>query len=106
MGFQVKYNGEGRVKCFKVWLIAQGFSQKNGIDYDEFFSATAHFSSICTLPAFAAEKRMLFHQMDVSGAFLNGELKEGIYMQQQLPQGYVQSRKEELVCRLKNPSMD
>ena len=37
MVFQMKYNSEGRVKCLKGWLVAQGFSQKYSIHYDEFF---------------------------------------------------------------------
>ena len=88
-----------RVKCFSGQLVAQGFTQKYGIYYDEIFSPVARFSSIRTLLAFATEKKMLIHQMDVVSAFLHGELKEDIYMQQ--PLGYVQPGKEELVCKLK-----
>ena len=95
----MKYDGEGRVKCFKGRLVAQGFTQKYGTDYEEIFSPVAQFSSIRMLLAFAAEKKMLIHQMDVVSAFLNGELKEEIYMKQ--PQGYIQPGKEELVCKLK-----
>ena len=56
-------------------------------------------SSIRTLLAFAADKKLQFHQMDVLSAFLNGEFTEEIYMKQ--PPGYVQSGKEELVCKLR-----
>ena len=97
--FQVKYDGEGRIKCFKGRLIAQGYSQKYGIDYDEIFAHVSRLSSIRILLAFAVENKMKVHQMDVVSAFLNGELKEEIFMQQ--PPGYVQSGKEELVCKLK-----
>ena len=78
--FRVKYDGKGEVKSFKGRLVAQGFSQKYGIDYDEVFSPVAQFSSIRTLLAFAVKRRMLIHQMDVVTAFLNGDLKEEIYM--------------------------
>ena len=97
--FRVKYDGNGELKCFKGRLVAQGFSQKYGIDYEEIFASVAHLSSIRTLIAFAAEKRLQVHQMDVVSAFLNGELTEEIYMKQ--PLGYVQTGKEELVCKLR-----
>ena len=97
--FRVKYDGKGLVERFKGRLVAQGYSQKYGIDYDETFSPVARFSSIRTLLAFAVEMEMQIHQMDVVTAFLNGDLKEEIYMQQ--PPGYTQPGKEELVCKLK-----
>ena len=97
--FRVKYDGKGGVDRFKGRLVAQGYSQKYGIDYDETFSPVARFSLICTLLAYAAEQGMLLHQMDVVTAFLNGDLKEEIYMEQ--PSGFTQSGKEKLVCKLK-----
>ena len=97
--FRVKYDGKGQVERFKGRLVALGYSQKYGIDYDETFSPVARFSSIRTLLAFAVEMGMQIHQMDVVTAFLNGDLKEKIYMQQ--PSGYTQPGKEELVCKLK-----
>ena len=80
--FRVKYDGNGEVERFKGRLVAQGFSQKYGIDYEETFSPVARFSSIRTILAFAARRGMLVHQMDVITAFLNGDLKEDMYMQQ------------------------
>lgn len=97
--FRVKYDGEGKIQCFKGRLVAQGFTQRFGIDYDEIFSPVARFSTIRTLLAFAVERKMQIHQMDVVSAFLNDKLREEIYMQQ--PPGYIQSGKEELVCKLK-----
>ena len=97
--FRVKYDSNGQVERFKGRLVAQGYSQKYGIDYDETFSPVARFSSIRTLLAFAVEMGMQIHQMDVVTAFLNGNLKEEIYMQQ--PSGYMQPDKNELVCKLK-----
>ena len=97
--FRVKYDSNGQVKRFKGRLVAQGYSQKYGIDYDETFSPVARFSSIRTLLAFAVEMGMQIHQMDVVTAFLNGDLKEEIYMQQ--PSGYIQPDKNGLVCKLK-----
>ena len=97
--FRVKYDSNGQVERFKGRLVAQGYSQKYGIDYDNTFSPVARFSSIRTLLAFAVEMGMQIHQMDVVTAFLNGDLKEEIYMQQ--PSGYIQPDKNGLVCKLK-----
>ena len=96
--FRVKYDGAGQVERYKGRLVARGFSQKYGIDYDETFSPVARFSSIRTLLSYAVEKGMQVHQMDVVTAFLNGDLKEEIYMEQ--PPGYAQPGKENLVCKL------
>jgi len=97
--FKVKHGSDGKVERFKGRLVAKGYAQKYGIDYDETFSPVVRFSSIRTLLAFAVQNDMLIHQMDVVTAFLNGTLDEEIYMQQ--PDGYVECGKEHLVCKLK-----
>ena len=97
--FRVKHDGHGTVERFKGRLVAQGYSQKYGIDYEETFAPVARFSSIRTLLAYAAEQSLLVHQMDVVTAFLNGDLKEEIYMEQ--PPGYAKPGQEDLVCKLK-----
>ena len=74
--FKVKYDGEGKVERFKSRLVAKGYSQRYGIDFEETFSPVVHFSSIRTLLALAVQKDMIVHQMDVVTAFLNGELEE------------------------------
>ena len=97
--FRVKHDSEGKVERFKGRLVAKGYSQQYGIDYDETFSPVVRFSSIRTLLAYAVQQGMLIHHMDVVTAFLNGQLHEEIYMKQ--PPGYIQPGQEELVCRLK-----
>ena len=97
--FRIKYDSSGRVNRFKGRLVAKGYAQKQGIDYEETFSPVVHFSSIRTILAFAVQHNMLIHQMDVVAAFLNGNLQEDLYMQQ--PNGYVQAGNEQLVCKLK-----
>ena len=57
---RVKYDSDGKVQCFKGHLVAQGFSQKFGIDYDEIFFPVTQFSTIRTLLAYAAEKKCKF----------------------------------------------
>ena len=96
---KVKHDNSGRIERFKGHLVAKGYSQKHGIDYEETFTPVVRFSSIHTLLGFAADNNMIMHQMDVATAFLNGELQEEIYMQQ--PPGYEFPGKEGLVCKLK-----
>ena len=96
--YKVKHDEDGNIERYKARLVAQGFSQKEGIDYDETFSPVVRFESIRTVLALAAQFGLSLHQMDVKTAFLNGELKEKIYMKQ--PPGYVVKGKEELVCLL------
>jgi hypothetical protein len=80
-------------------LVAKGFTQIPGIDYDKTFSPVACFESLCLLLALAALGDWHIHQMDVKSAFLNGVLEEEIFMEQ--PQGFVVSGQETQVCRLK-----
>jgi hypothetical protein len=97
--FKVKYGNDGQIDRFKGRLVARGFVQEYGIDYDETYSPVVRFTSIRTLLAFAAERKMMIHQMDVVTAFLNGILEEEIYMEQ--PEGYTKPGEEDLVCKLK-----
>lgn len=100
--FTVKYDKHGQVERFKGRVVAKGYSQRYGIDYRETFSPVVRFNSIRTLLAYAVQKGMLIHQMDVVTAFLNGDLEEEIYMHQ--PEGYMKTGGEgvdTLVCRLK-----
>ncbi len=97
--FKVKHGNDGKVERFKGRLVAKGYDQKHGIDYDETFSPVVRFSSIRALAALAVQNDMLLHQMDVVTTFLNGILDEEIYMQQ--PKGYAKSGEDHLVCKLK-----
>ena len=85
---------------YKARLVAQGFTQKQGQDYDETFSPVIRFESLHTLVALAVQKGLSLHQMDVTAAFLNGDLKEEVYMKQ--PKKFAEEGKEHLVCKLKH----
>ena len=80
-------------------MVAQGFSQKAGQDYDETFSPVVRFESIRSIVAIAVQNEMMLHQMDVTSAFFNGDLEEEVYMSQ--PEGFQVKGKEHLVYRLK-----
>lgn len=99
--FNVKpsLSGDGTVRKFKARFVVRGFSQREGIDYDETFSPVAHAESFRTLLAMAAQYGLYLRQVDVVGAFLNGSIQEDIYMNQ--PEGFTVKGKENLVCKLK-----
>ena len=97
--FRVKENQAGEVERFKVRLVAKGFSQKRGTDYDETFAPVAKFTSIRILFSLAAKYSLSLHQMDVKTAFLNGLLGDDIYMVQ--PDGHIDGDHPDFVCQLK-----
>ena len=66
----------------KARLVAQGFCQKEGIDYEETFAPVARLEAIRIFLAFAASKGFKVFQMDVKSAFLNGFVEEEVYMKQ------------------------
>ena len=97
--FKKKSDAEGNVERYKARLVAQGFAQRYGQDYDETFCPVVRFESVRTVIALAAKYGLKLHQMDITTAFLNGDLKESIYMKQ--PEGYTVKGKEKFVCKLK-----
>ena len=96
--FKIKYDENGEAERYRCRLVAQGYTQAQGIDYHETFALVARFGSIRALLAIAAKRKMFVHQMDVHTAFLNGKLDEDIYMSQ--PEGFEVEGKEDMVCHL------
>uniref|UniRef100_A0A2N9FQZ7 Integrase catalytic domain-containing protein n=1 Tax=Fagus sylvatica TaxID=28930 RepID=A0A2N9FQZ7_FAGSY len=84
---------------FKAGLVAKGYSQRHGIDYDEVFSPVVKHTSIRVVLALVAHQDLELEQLDVKTAFLHGNLEEEIFMVQ--PEGFKQLGTENLVCRLK-----
>ena len=78
--------------------MARGFSQKEGIDYEETFALVAQYTSIRATMALASMMKWDLHQMDVKIAFLNGVIKE-VYIEQ--PQGFEVEDMHTHVCKLK-----
>ena len=86
--FQAKKDAAGIVFCHKACLVAQGFSQVPGVNYFDTFAPVAKLALIWAVLSLAAAEDMELHQIDIKGAYLNGELtkREAIYMSQ--PPGY------------------
>ena len=80
--FKNKQSDDGLVVRNKVRLIAQGYCQKEGIDYEETFAPAARLEAIRILLAFTTSKGFKLFQMDVKIAFLNEYIKEEVYVRQ------------------------
>ncbi|KAG5666425.1 hypothetical protein PVAND_014454 [Polypedilum vanderplanki] len=84
--FKRKENQDGNIIEYKARLVAQGYSQKYGEDYDEVFAPVTRSSTFRLLLAVSGRRKYYVKQFDIKTAFLNGELKEEIYLKQ--PPGY------------------
>lgn len=82
---------------YKARLVAKGFTQKEGLDYNEIFSPVVKQTSIRVVMALVAQYNLELQQMDVTTAFLPGDLEETIFMKQ--PEGYEEGNNK--VCLLK-----
>ncbi|WJZ85271.1 hypothetical protein VitviT2T_004816 [Vitis vinifera] len=79
--YKIKTRSNGSVERYKAHLVAKGFTQEYGIDYEETFAPIARISSVRALLAIDVARKWDFFQMDVKNAFLNGDLSEEVYMQ-------------------------
>ena len=97
--YKVKRMADGSIDRLKARLCAVGTSQKEGIDYNDTFAPVVRIENLRTILSIGAMRDMEIHQMDVNSAFLNGILKEEIYMKQ--PPGFVSQDLPNAVLRLK-----
>jgi hypothetical protein len=97
--FKVKRNSAGEVVKRKARLVAKGYSQIHGVDYEEVFAPVARLETVRILLTLAAQGECEVHHMDVKSAFLNGDLKEEVYVNQ--PPGFSDSNSKRKVLRLK-----
>ncbi|GAQ93196.1 hypothetical protein KFL_013550010 [Klebsormidium nitens] len=96
--YKIKRDAFGIVERYKSRMVAKGYLQKQGIDFEEIYAPVTKHTTLRALPAAVAERHLELHQLDVKPAFLKGELEEEIRMQH--PQGYEQGGFG-MVCRLK-----
>ena len=94
MVFNLKSDG-----CKKARLVTKGFSQIEGLDFDEIFSPVVQFESVRTILVIATLEKWKVESLDVKSAFLYGMLDEELYMEQ--PQGLKVPGKEHKVLRLR-----
>ena len=98
--YEIKTQADGSVERYKARLIARGFTQEYGIDYEETFAPVACLTYIRSLIAVAAIHHWPLFQMNVKNAFLNGDLFEEVYMQP--PPGYPDSQNQ-FCCLRRTP---
>jgi hypothetical protein len=96
---KTKEGEKGEVVRNKSRLVAQGFNQKEGIDYEETFAPVARLEVIRILLAFFVAKGFKLHQIDVKSAFLNGVLQEEVYVRQ--PPGFESEKYPHRVYKLR-----
>jgi hypothetical protein len=96
---KIKHVADGSIEKHKARFVARGFSQKEGIDYEETFAPVARYTSIITIIALATKMKWKLHQMDVKTTFLNGVIEEKVYIEQ--PQGFEFEDKKTHLSRLK-----
>jgi hypothetical protein len=84
--YKMKHAIDGSIEKYKARFVAQGFSQKEGIDYDETFDPVVRYTLIRTILLLVATMKWKVHQMDVKTTFLNCEIKEEVCVEK--PQGF------------------
>jgi hypothetical protein len=97
--FKIKHVVDGSIEKYKARFVARGFSQKEGIDYEETFAPVAKYTSIRTIIALAAKMKWKLHQTGRKTLFLNGVIEEEVYIEQ--PQGFEVEDRKTHVCKLK-----
>ncbi|GJT26989.1 retrovirus-related pol polyprotein from transposon TNT 1-94 [Tanacetum coccineum] len=97
--YKVKLDEYGDVLKNKAQLVAKGYHQEEGIDFEESFAPVARIEAIRIFIANAATKNMIIYQMDVKTAFLNGDLQEEVFVSQ--PEGFEDQDNPTHVYRLK-----
>jgi hypothetical protein len=76
--FKIKHATDRSIKKYKARFVARGFSQKEGIDYEETFAPVARYTSIITIIDLVAKMKWKLHQMDAKTTFLNGIIRKCI----------------------------
>lgn len=97
--FKIKRDADGNIACYKARLVAKGFTQEFGLDYNETFSPVVRHESLRMLLSLGVQLDLKIDHLDVKTAFLNGDLKEDIYMCQ--PDGFLKPGEEHKVYKLK-----
>jgi hypothetical protein len=97
--YKIKHAVDDSIEKFKARFMARGFSQKEGVYYEETFSLVAMYTSIRVVISLVSFMGWQIHEMDVKTTFVNGIIEEEVYIEH--PQGFEVNAKESHVCRLK-----
>ena len=97
--YKIKHAADGSIEKYKARFVARGFSQKEGIDYEETFAPVSIYTSIILVLALVVVMKWKVHQMDVKTTFLNGVVEEEVYVEQ--PLGFETHDRDSHVCKLK-----
>jgi hypothetical protein len=97
--FKLKRDKAGAIVKHKAHLVAHNFVQQKGIDFDNTFAPMAQMEFMRLLFALATQESWHVYHMDIKSAFLNGDIKEEIYVHQ--PSGFAIPSKEGKVLRLR-----
>nr|GFD24941.1 retrovirus-related Pol polyprotein from transposon TNT 1-94 [Tanacetum cinerariifolium] len=97
--YKVKLDELGGILKNKARLVARGYCQEEGINFEESFAPVARLEAIRIFLTSAAHKNMVVYQMDVKTVFLNGNLREEVYVSQ--PDGFVDPNNPNHVYKLK-----
>ena len=79
--YKIKHAANSSIEKYKERFVARGFSQKEGIDYEETFAPISRYTSIRSVLALAVVMKWKINQMDVKTAFLNGVVEEELYVE-------------------------
>jgi hypothetical protein len=96
--YKVKHKTDGEIERYKVRLVAKGFKQRYGINYEDTFSSVVKMATVRIILAIAITNDWCLRQLGVHNTFLHGILEEDVYMKQ--PPGYVDVNHPLHVCKL------
>lgn len=85
--YKIKRDANGKIQKYKARIVAEGYVQKHGIDYEEIFAPVTRLETVRLLLALAAKHSWEVHHLDVKTAFLNGDIQEEVYVSQ--PEGFI-----------------
>jgi hypothetical protein len=98
--FLIKRKSDGSIDRYKARLVAKGFSQRPGFDFDETYASTVKWATLRAILALAALEDLEIESIDISSAFLNGDIDAEVYMQQ--PEGFSQGSPEQVLRLIKS----